>query len=332
MILYKTKYYTQMSHYTNSDGMLSIVKDGFKNIKNQHGGISFFKTSEDALRNDSRYDLSRVFHNIWKRDLRISDKVKKAIQSLPEDVKKDIQRYNRMGREDVSTNIIRDALRERGFKVPSTERYGINEKTSDILTNYDNGSYLYSHGNIFTDGRRAEEFDHWNLSNKNRDKDGRPIYTPGSKTERELLEADPTAFDKEIGDLTFYKDSVTFPAGYKQASQIQGLGRGLELNYKPVYRMTVDTKNPVNDIYGVYRKGLGYRVEPENILQETRKIEIPRGMAKGSFKWGKKGYLLDYNKINDPSFYNLEDEYTKEVVKSLEEKSKKLFRSRGKKK
>jgi hypothetical protein len=96
--------------------------------------------------------------------------------------------------------------------------------------------------------------------------------------------------------------------------------------------MTVDTKNPVNDIYGVYRKGLGYRVEPENILQETRKIEIPRGMARGSFKYGKRGYLLDYNKINDPSFYNLEDEYTKEVVKSLEEKSKKLFRSRGKKK
>ena len=316
MILLRTRFFTKMSHYTNSDGMLGIIKDGFRNVKNQSGGVSFFKTSEDALRNDSRYNVREVFSNLLKRNERIKRKIEKY---LPEDLKKDIRRETSWTtdpdtKEYITQQIITEYISDNIDKIPitSTELYG---------TSLLNQKYLpYRHGNIFTDGRRMVE-----------DYAGRRIVVPAEKTEKELLKENPKLFDREIGNVTFFgnDDKVTFPAGYKQASQIHGIGRGLKPISSPVYRMTVDTKNPVILVGESYKKGLGYRVEPEEIVQDTRKIEIPRGFFEGKLK---RSYLVDYGKVDNPNYYNLEDDSTKKAVEEIKEKASKIFRSRGKSK
>lgn len=316
MILLRTRFFTKMSHYTNSDGMLGIIKDGFRNVKNQSGGISFFKTSEDALRNDNRYNVREVFSNILKRDERIKKKIEKI---LPEDLKKTIKSETSWTtdpetKEYLTQRIITEYITDNIDKIPinSTELFG----TSLLNKNY----YLYNHGNIFTDGRRMTE----NYA-------GRRIVVPVENSERELLKENPKLFDREIENVTFFgdEDKVTFPAGYKQVSQIHGIGRGLKPVSSPVYRMTVDTKNPVTLVGESYKKGLGYRVEPEEIVQDTRKIEIPRGLFENKLK---RGYLVDYGKVDNPNYYNLEDESTRKAVDEIKEKASKIFRSRGKSK
>lgn len=85
MIIYKTKYFTTLTHYTNIDGVKGIMRDGFINnilngasskgaVKKQIGGVSFWEESTDHIRNNKDADLYRMMEN-WNRRLNRNKKL-----------------------------------------------------------------------------------------------------------------------------------------------------------------------------------------------------------------------------------------------------------------
>lgn len=277
-----------LHHYTTSDGAKSIMKEGFKNVNNQGGGISFFRRWDDVLRSDPRYNMHTVLENLHKRNER--------------------QKRNYWKR----SNNWRDYWFGKQTVNPlSNYGYEFEEPVYGTQTAYQHGRVL-SRGNI-----HDNEF---NINSTNPDK---------MKSDEEIYKDHPDEFDKDEGLITTYKGRVTFPTGYKIANQIKGIGRGEKKITGPVYRTVVsDVGLPVKR-WTPYSNGFGFRVEPENLDQATRRIEIPRGMYDGSKKL-KRAYINDYKDFK-PDDYSVVDQPTREAVKDIKKKIEFLGKGHGKK-
>ena len=96
----------------------------------------------------------------------------------------------------------------------------------------------------------------------------------------------------------------------------------------PVYRLVQDTKDDskVHTLTGLNE----HRTEPSNIDNSSIRVEIPRGMYKGTKKL-KRGYIKDYTDF-DSNKFNTEDIPTKEAVDDIKKKLVFLGRGHGKKK
>jgi hypothetical protein len=255
MIIYRTKYFTTLTHYTNTEGAIGIMKNGFIDKSNQFGGISTFRVDNDTIRNDERYNMNTMFDNMSNRLSRLNkayyDRGLRPRGSKMS--KEDVDNYNLKSRYKISMNPLNVFGQAMGYS--SNPQY----------------KYLYRHNNAPTN--KYNEFFNPDLLPYEDENGISRLKVP---------------YDKNGA-----KTTVTFPEGYKQLSYIDGLRNGYihRDNRKPVYRIITDTLNDNNLYDDIYNET---RVPVSDLNNTKNKVEIPRGMYDG-VKRVKRGYINDYN-------------------------------------
>jgi hypothetical protein len=74
MILYRTKYFTTLTHYTTAPGTIQIMRNGFIDQRQEKlHGLSFFDVEDDYIRNNPKIDMVDLIK--YYRSLNPKDKI-----------------------------------------------------------------------------------------------------------------------------------------------------------------------------------------------------------------------------------------------------------------
>lgn len=289
-----SKMFAKMTHYTTSKGAKGIMKEGFKPGSYKQSNVSAFLLDDDTIRNDERYNMNTMIDNVIKRENRYGYGAKRKDgrvmrQRTPYDNNKDIDEQNKKYGDEMY------------FTKNPLSRYGTLQTGSN--------DFLYNHGWM----ERHFPDNDW---------DG---VAKRCGNHRDTNPVDGPSYTNGFGKDAKFGHRVTFPAGYKQLSQINGLNRGA--SKEPVYRVKFDTSTDE----GIEPSwGAGNEVPINIINKDSQKLEIPRGMYKGTKK-AKRGYINDYNEFN-PNDFNTDDVPTREAVEDMKKKLTFLGKGHGKKK